>query len=221
VSDKLTVVLPTINEAGNVGPLIASLRETLGEVIAEVLVIDGDSTDSTREEAASQGARVLVDKAGYAAALVLGFKQANTPWVMVLDADGSHRADDALKLWQVREGADVVVGSRMVQGGGSDSGAFRRLLSRTLAWLFAAFARLPARDISSGFRLYRRELVVDTPATARFFEVQPTLLAHAVSRGAKVKEVGIHYHQRGAGQSKNRVFRYGMAFLRALWRLRS
>lgn len=221
MSDKLTVVLPTINEAGNIGPLIASLRDRLGEAVTDVLVIDGDSSDGTREEAAAQGARVLADKAGYAAALALGFRQAATPWVLVLDADGSHRADDALKLWQARNDADLVIGSRMTPGGGSDSGVLRRALSRTLAWLFAVFARLPARDISSGFRLYRREVFIDAPATAKFFEVQPTLLAHAVAKGARVKEVGIHYHQRGAGRSKNRLFRYGLAFLGALRRARS
>lgn len=221
MNDKLTVVLPTLNEAGNIGPLIASLREWLGETVAEVLVIDGDSSDGTREEAIAQGARVLVDRTGYAAALALGFKQAASVWVLVLDADGSHRAEDAAKLWDARSDADLVIGSRLVDGGGSDNGTFRRVLSGTLAWLFATFARLPARDISSGFRLYRREVFVDAPATAKYFEVQPTLLAHAVAKSARVKEVGIHYHQRGAGRSKNRVFRYGLAFLGALRRVKS
>ena len=53
-----------------------------------------------------------------------------------------------------------------------------------------------------------------------FSFVAPPLLAHGVSKGARVREVGIHYHQRGAGRSKNRIFKYGWAFLRCLWRLR-
>jgi dolichol-phosphate mannosyltransferase len=216
--NDLTIVLPTINEAGNVGPLVHELREKLGE--PAVLVIDGGSRDDTVAEATGAGARVYENLDGYASSLLQGLRVAQTTWVLVLDADGSHTADDAVKLWQAREDADLVVGSRLAQGGGSSGGAFRRFLSRTLAGLFATFARMPARDVSSGFRLYRRELFIDAPETARFFEVQPTLLAHAKHKGARVKEIGIYYHPRDKGRSKNRIIRYGLAFLGALWRLR-
>jgi dolichol-phosphate mannosyltransferase len=215
---ELTVVLPTINEAGNVGPLIESLRKTLPE--PRFLVIDGESKDDTRQQAEVAGARVLVNTEGYAASLMQGMREADTEWVMVMDADGSHTAEDAAKVWQAREDADLVVGSRFAPGGGSDGAAYRRALSRVLAGMFAALARLPARDVSSGFRLYRREMFKDAQINAKFFEVQPALLAWAKTKKARVKEEGIHYHPRGKGQSKNRVLRYGLAFLRQLWRLR-
>lgn len=215
--NDLTIVLPTINEAGNIGPLVASLVAAFN---APVLVLDGASKDDTAAEATAAGARVIVNCDGYAASLLQGLREAATTWVLVMDADGSHTVEDAGKLWAARDGADLIVGSRMVKGGGSDGSAFRRFLSRTLAVVFAAFGRLPARDISSGFRLYRRELFVDSIPAAKFFEVQPALLAHARNKGARVKEVGIRYYRRGAGRSKNRLFRYGLAFLGALWRLR-
>lgn len=217
---ELTIVLPTINEAGNVGPLIRDLRSALRDASPTVLVIDGDSNDDTVNEAEGEGARVLVVRDGYAASLMRGLREADTEWVLVMDADNSHRADDAARMWRARKDADLVVGSRMVKGGGSSGSAFRRFLTRTLAGLFAWFARLPARDVSSGFRLYRREMFEDAEPAARFFEVQPGLLAHARLKGARVKEIGIYYHQRGKGRSKNRVFRYGLAFLGTLWRLR-
>lgn len=220
MTEQLTVVLPTLNEAGNVGPLIADLREAFGAACAGVIVVDGQSTDGTREQAQQAGATVMQDNNGYASSLLSGLRAATTEWVLVLDADLSHRAPDALKLWQAREAADLVIGSRLVAGGGSDGSAPRRMLSRLLASLFATFARLPARDVSSGFRLYRRALFADAQPAARFFEVQPALLAHAVHKGARVKEVGIHYHQRGAGRSKNRIIRYGLAFLRCLSQVR-
>lgn len=215
---ELTVVLPTINEAGNIGPLIQDLRAALPG--PEFLVVDGDSKDQTQAQAAAAGAIVVTNTNGYADSLLQGLRDAGTEWVLVLDADGSHTAQDAVKLWNAREDADLVVGSRFAPGGGSDGSAFRRFLSRTLAGMFAAMARLPARDVSSGFRLYRRRMFADAKITARFFEVQPALLAWAKKNGARVKEVGIHYHPRGSGRSKNRVFRYGIAFLRQLWRLR-
>ncbi|MCB9932835.1 MAG: glycosyltransferase [Planctomycetes bacterium] len=215
--NDLTIVLPTLNEAGNIGPLIQSLQAAIGQT--PVIVVDA-SSDDTPQQAQQAGARVIDNRKGYAASLLQGLREAATKWVLVMDADGSHTAEDALKLWQAREEADLVVGSRLVKGGGSAGGPFRRFLSRTLAGLFATFARMPARDVSSGFRLYRRELFLDAPETARFFEVQPTLLAHAKRKGARVKEIGIYYHPRGKGRSKNRIIRYGLAFLGALWRLR-
>lgn len=215
--NDLTIVLPTLNEAGNIGPLIVSLQRALGET--PVIAVDA-SSDETPQQAEQAGARVIDNRRGYAASLLQGMREAQTTWVLVMDADGSHTAEDALKLWQAREDADLVVGSRLVKSGGSAGGPFRRFLSRTLAGLFAAFARMPARDVSSGFRLYRRAMFVDAPETARFFEVQPTLLAHAKRKGARVKEIGIYYHPRGRGRSKNRIIRYGLAFLGALWKLR-
>jgi dolichol-phosphate mannosyltransferase len=220
VSNSLTILLLTKNEAGNIGPLIASLNAALAETVPDLLVIDA-STDATPDEAKAAGATVITDSSPYGVALTRGLREAQTEWVLVLDADGSHLASDARKLWEAREGADLVVGSRFAAGAGkSAQGAFRAWLSRRLAGLFAAFARLPARDVSSGFRLYRRALFADAKPAAQFFNVQPELLAHAANKGARVKEIGITYAPRGQGQSKARVLKYGWAFLKSTWRIR-
>jgi len=220
VSESLTILLLTKNEAGNIGPLIASLKASLTEAAPTFLVIDA-SSDATPEQARSAGATVIADKSPYGVALTRGLREAASEWVLVLDADGSHLAGDARKLWDARENADLVVGSRFAAGAGrSAQGAFRAWLSRRLAGLFAAFARLPARDVSSGFRLYRRAMFADAKPAAQFFNVQPELLAHAANKGARVKEIGITYAPRGQGQSKARVLKYGWAFLKSMWRIR-
>ena len=220
MSDSLTILLLTKNEAGNIGPLIAALQTALAAAAPQFLVIDA-STDATPGEARAAGATVVVDTSPYGVALTRGLREATSDWVLVLDADGSHLASDALKLWEAREGADLVVGSRFARGAGkSGQGAFRAWLSRRLAGLFAAFARLPARDVSSGFRLYKRVLFADAQPAAQFFNVQPELLAHAARKHARVKEIGITYAPRGQGQSKARVLKYGWAFLKSMWRIR-
>ncbi|MBP9890874.1 MAG: glycosyltransferase [Planctomycetes bacterium] len=220
MSDSLTIVLLTKNEAGNIGPLIVALKSELALAAPGFLVIDA-SHDATPEEARAAGATVLADNSPYGVVLTRGLRDAASEWVLVLDADGSHLASDARRLWEAREGADLVVGSRFAAGAGkSGQGAFRAWLSRRLAGLFAAFARLPARDVSSGFRLYRRALFADATPAAQFFNVQPELLAHAARKGARVREVGITYAPRGQGQSKARVLKYGWAFLKSLWRIR-
>lgn len=220
MSESLTILLLTKNEAGNIGPLIASLKASLTEAAPAFLVIDA-SSDATPEQAKAAGATVIADNSPYGVALTRGLREAQTQWVLVLDADGSHLAGDARKLWDARENADLVVGSRFAPGAGkSGQGAFRAWLSRRLAGLFAAFARLPARDVSSGFRLYRRAMFADAKPAAQFFNVQPELLAHAANKGARVKEIGITYAPRGQGQSKARVLKYGWAFLKSMWRIR-
>lgn len=220
MSDSLTILLLTKNEAGNIAPLIASLKVALADASAAFLVIDA-SSDATPDEALAAGATVIADQSPYGVALTRGLREAGSEWVMVLDADGSHLANDARKLWDAREGADLVVGSRFAPGAGhSSQGAFRAWLSRRLAGLFARFARLPARDVSSGFRLYRRAVFADAQPAAQFFNVQPELLAHAARKGARVKEIGITYAPRGHGQSKARVLKYGWAFLKSMWRIR-
>lgn len=220
MSESLTILLLTKNEAGNIGPLIASLQGALNEAAPTFLVIDA-SSDATPEQAKAAGATVIADNSPYGVALTRGLREAASEWVLVLDADGSHLAGDARKLWDARENADLVVGSRFAAGAGrSAQGAFRAWLSRRLAGLFAAFARLPARDVSSGFRLYRRAMFADAKPAAQFFNVQPELLAHAANKGARVKEIGITYAPRGQGQSKARVLKYGWAFLKSTWRIR-
>jgi dolichol-phosphate mannosyltransferase len=218
--ESLTILLLTKNESGNIGPLIASLKAALDAVSPAFLVIDA-STDATPDEAKAAGAAVVVDNSPYGVALMRGLREASSEWALVLDADGSHQASDARKLWDARENADLVVGSRIAPGAGkSAQGAFRAWLSRRLASLFAAFARLPARDVSSGFRLYRRTLFADAQPAAQFFNVQPELLAHAARKGARVREIGITYAPRGHGQSKARVLKFGWAFLKSMWRIR-
>jgi dolichol-phosphate mannosyltransferase len=215
--NDLTIVLPTLNEAGNIGPLVTALKAAFD---APVLVIDGGSQDATSHEAFHTGARVIVNMNGYAASVMQGLGEGNTTWVLVMDADGSHSVEDAQQIWAAREEADLVIGSRFVKGGASRGTTLRRFLSRMLALMFAVLARLPARDVSSGFRLYRREFFVNARPTAKYFEIQPALLAYAKHNHARVREVPVRYLRRGKGRSKARVFRYGLAFLGALWRLR-
>lgn len=211
MSNNLTVVLPTRNEAGNVGPLIHALREALDP--ATVIVVDGQSTDETCNEAESEGAEVLTNTESYASSLLQGLRSSTTEWTLVMDADGSHRAKDARWLWNAREGFDLVIGSRFAGDGGSDAPPTRTGLSWLLGFMFRVFGRLPAHDVSSGFRLYRTAMFREFAPRAQHFEIQTELLWLAKLAGARVHEVGIHYHDRDHGVSKIRVFEFGRAFL--------
>jgi glycosyltransferase involved in cell wall biosynthesis len=223
----ISVILPVVNERENLEILIPRLMTLLGNagLRSEILVVDGGSTDGTREAAAALGARVVAERGkGYAAAIATGFEEARGDWVLTLDADLSHDPDFVAKMWRARESGDVVIASRYARGGVAYTGAFRGFLS----WLLNAFLRrvlsLPVRDLSSGYRLYRRSALEGLKFKSTNFEVLEEILVRLYAKGYSVVEVPFTYFPREAGRSHVRLFSFGMDQLRSaarMWKLRN
>src|SRR6266446_1905309 len=106
----VTVVIPAANEAATIGGLIQQLNAL--PRIKEILVIDAGSTDGTAIVAERVGARVIRHsrRRGNGAAVKTGLHQAATDWVLIMDADGQHGLEDALKVLDAPEQWDLVVG---------------------------------------------------------------------------------------------------------------
>lgn len=223
----ISVVLPVLNEAENLRRLLPRMRDMLRmqRLDFEVLVIDGGSRDDTRATAAAQGARVLSERfPGYAGALVTGFDEARGDYVLTLDADLSHEPSFVAKMWRARQRADIVIASRYVRGGVCYTSLGRRVLSRLLNLVLSRMLSLPVRDISSGFRLYRREALKELSLEGRNFEVLEEILVKAYASGFSVIEVPFTYFPRGDGTSHARLIKFGYALFRSsirLWRLRN
>ena len=102
----LSIIVPALNESGNIGPLVTRCRETIARmgVAAEILVIDGGSTDGTVAEAESAGARVLGQEGrGYGGALRTGFAAARGRHIQTMDSDLSHEPEVIQALWEARD----------------------------------------------------------------------------------------------------------------------
>ena len=199
------VVIPTLDEADNVAIAVRGALRALPGCV--VLVVDDGSIDHTAEIAESAGAKVLrrtgarglghAYRAGFAEVLREGFAP-----IYQMDADGSH---DPAALPSLT-GADLVLGSRWVAGGGTLRwGAGRRLLSRFGSLYARAWLALPFRDVTGGFKCWKAELlervaVETTEATGYAFQVETTL--RAVRLGASVIEVPITFTEREHGVSK-------------------
>ncbi|HKF29806.1 MAG TPA: glycosyltransferase family 2 protein, partial [Candidatus Binataceae bacterium] len=156
----ISVILPVINERENLDILIPRLKSLLknARLDGEIVVVDGGSSDGTRESAAAHGVRVVSERGkGYGAAIQTGFEEARGDWVLTLDADLSHDPDFVAKMWRARDRGDIVIASRYTRGGVAYTDAFRKSLSRLLNSCLRRLWSLPVRDVSSGYRLYRRE----------------------------------------------------------------
>jgi dolichol-phosphate mannosyltransferase len=223
----LSIILPVMNERDNLRALVPQLGEIAQtfHLNYEIIVVDGGSTDGTRETAADLGARVVPERRrGYAGALTTGFAESRGEYLLTLDADMSHDPAFVAKMWRARERADIVIASRYVRGGVAYTDLSRRFSSYLLNGFLRRLLSVPILDLSSGFRLYRRAAVEQLELSSRNFEVQEEILVKAWAQGYNVAEVPFTYFPREAGRSHARMLRFGMDILRAslkLWRLRS
>ncbi len=223
----LSVVIPAWNEGDNLRRLLPPLRETVESLGAdwEILVADHEGTDGSPEICRREGARLLkVPQGGYGSALLAAFDGVRGDFVLTMDADLSHPSDFVKELWDRRASFDLVVASRYVEGGSADMSLLRRFLSRLLNWTFSTALQVPVKDLSSGFRLYRRSVLEEIQPRGRDFNILQEILIRAVALGFRVGEVPFAYRRRGSGESHARLVSFAVQYLRTfgrMWRLRN
>jgi glycosyltransferase involved in cell wall biosynthesis len=220
-AETLTVLILARNEADNLERLLPQLADVLSRsgVAHDVVVVDAQSPDGTAAVAQLHGARVVQQREkGYANALRQGIAQCAGDFVLTLDADLSHPPHFVIDMLAARHTADVVIASRYVAGGSAVMPASRRLLSAILNRTFAGTLRLAVRDLSSGFRLYRRDVLAGIATRGTHFDVLPEIVAIALRRGFRTREIPFRYEPRVAGVSKARVLSFASSYLCTLWR---
>jgi dolichol-phosphate mannosyltransferase len=210
------VVLPTYNERENLEGISAAILAALPE--AELLVVDDGSPDGTgvlADTIAAREPRVQVlhrlGKEGLGAAYRHGFRwaldQHGVRAVVQMDADFSHDPADLPRLLApLMRDADLALGTRYIRGGGTVGWPLHRQLISRAGTLFArTVLLLPYRDLTGGFKAWRRELLEavrlrDANASGYGFQVEMTWWSHR--RGAKIVQVPIVFRERVAGHSK-------------------
>ncbi len=209
------LVLPTYNEAENLEPLVAAAIANLPSS-ARVLVVDDDSPDGTgdladRLAAAEPRIEVLhrARKEGVGPAYVAGFWHAlaaGADRILEMDSDFSHDPADLPRLLAAAEEADLAIGSRYVSGGGVENWSkLRQAISRGGSAYARTVLGLPIRDLTGGFKCFRREVLeqIDLEAIAsRGYAFQVETTYRAIQLGFSVTEVPIVFRERRAGASK-------------------
>jgi dolichol-phosphate mannosyltransferase len=209
------LVLPTYDEASNLERIVTAAREQLPDA-ARILIVDDNSPDGTGEiadrlEAELAGVSVLhrARKEGIGPAYVAGFRRAlskGAELIAQMDADFSHDPADLPRLLEAAAGADLVLGSRYVDGGGiADWGPLRRAISRGGSAYARSVLGVSVRDLTGGFKVFRRRVLeaIDLgsiASTGYAFQVETTY--RAVRAGFRVVEVPITFTERRVGESK-------------------
>jgi dolichol-phosphate mannosyltransferase len=222
------VILPTYDEAENLERIVGAVLEHLSPS-GTILVVDDNSPDGTGEIAdrlaGSNGSvRVLhrAQKEGLGPAYLAGFHlalDAGAERIIEMDADFSHDPAYLPRLIRAAESADLVIGSRYVPGGGvTEWGPIRRFISRGGSAYARMVLDLPIRDLTGGFKCFRREVLeaidLDTiEARGYAFQVETTF--RAIKAGFRVVEIPIVFKDRRDGTSKMS----GSIVAEAIWRV--
>jgi dolichol-phosphate mannosyltransferase len=214
VAPDIAIVIPTYNEAVNLPIIVAELRKAFA--CALIVVVDDNSPDGTGDIAdslqqTSPPLSVLhrPAKEGIGPAYKAGFDTAlesGASLIVAMDADGSHAVSDLAALIEASRHADLVVGSRYVDGGTTIGWPYhRRILSRFGGIYARTVLGMPISDLTSGFKVYKREVLERIPLDAvqsdgYGFQIETTWYVWKL--GGRVVEVPITFYDRVAGKSK-------------------
>jgi len=221
---KISVVIPTLNEAATVGGIIRRCRRYADEIV----VIDGHSKDKTREIAEDIGAKVVLDhKKGKGEALRYSVSHVTGDIIVFIDADGSHNPDDIPKLIQpiVDNTADHVSGSRLIGGSSELHGGFDEcfrlmgssFITACINWKFD----VKLSESQNGFRAIRTKVIKQLELRENITTIEQEMIIKTLKRGFRMAEVPTHEKKRVAGYSKIRLkkvwFRYVYSLIKYLF----
>jgi dolichol-phosphate mannosyltransferase len=225
------VCLPTYDEKDNVVPITEAILAATP--LVDVLVIDDNSPDGTGQLAdaiAAREPRVKVlhraGKEGLGKAYLAGFDWAlrqGYELILEMDADFSHDPKYLPGMLEAAKGADVVLGSRNIPGGGTVNwGVGRKIISRGGSLYARTILGIPVRDLTGGFKCFHRKVLesIDLPTVeCSGYAFQIELTFRALRRGFRVVEVPIVFVDRRVGKSKMSK-RIVLEALRKVWSIR-
>lgn len=221
----VTILAPAYNEEEVLPGFLQAVLPRLSKNW-DLLVVDDGSTDGTAGIlAALEDPRLRVvshpSNRGLGAALATGFSEARAEIIVTIDADLSHPLDLVEVLVERAAVADAVFASRYVPGGGMPGVPLLRvLISRVANAVLRVLFRSPVRDLTTGYRAYRKSVVEALSVRGTGFEAQLEITIRLLHLGARIEEIPLLLEARAAGESKMRylrlIRRYGLMMLRML-----
>ena len=213
---EVCILIPTLNEGESIGGIIREFKDNGFE---NIFVIDGNSTDSTREIAKKEGARVEVQRGkGKGTAVRQALELIEEEIIVIIDGDGTYSPSEVRTLLApiLNNEADHVIGNRF-----GFRGAFtlsHRVGNWVLNKVFGLGYGVKLNDILSGYRALTKDCVREMSLKKEGFEIETEMAVESVKRGIRIKEVPIRYEKR-RGVSKLNFMRDGVRILYTLYAL--
>ncbi len=211
---KLSIVIPAHNEEENIGQVIEQIMDRI-KFPFDLIVVNDHSADKTAEIVAGLAKKfnniILVENKlapGFANAVKAGLMSVKTDVVVPVMGD---LCDDLmtipLMLEKVKEGFDVVCGSRYIKGGSRIGGSkVKGFFSFFVGLTMSMFTGIPTRDVANAFKMYRKEVIESINIESTGFEVSMELALKAYFNGFKVTEVPTVWREREKGKSSFKIF---------------
>jgi glycosyltransferase involved in cell wall biosynthesis len=222
IAPPVSVVIPAVNEAENLPYVFKSLPEWIHEVV----LVDGNSTDSTVEIARELWPDVKVVRQlgkGKGDALITGFKACTGDIIVMVDADGSANGQEIVSyVSALVSGADFAKGSRFANGGGTDDiTPIRKLGNRVLCAVVNVKFGARYTDLCYGYNAFWRHCLEEIDLDCTGFEIETLMNIRLVKAGLKVQEIPSHEYLRIHGTSNLHAARDGLRVLKVIFKERS
>jgi len=229
---KISIILPTFNEEGNIGPLITALRDILEcDHQIQFVVVDDSSEDSTLISARlhlRQSSDILIERHGSRSlglSILEGLLRADFEYVLVMDTDFTHSPTDVGRLVDSIGKADVIIGSRFVPGGGMKNKP-HEFSSRIFNLLLRVVLATPVRDNLGGLWIARKRDIRNhlEPSVFDGYGEYFMRLSSLMKRdGLRLLEIPAYFEKRSSGVSKSKFAKMAVTYLSAAvyWRLKS
>lgn len=212
----ISIIVPCRNEARNLELLLPRL-EGIGE---DLILVDGHSTDTTRDLAEKHGARFVLDNGkGKGDGIRVGIQEAKQDVIVFIDADLSHDPERIPAVVEpiLADNADLVLGSRMRGGADEFIATFYELVrlagNMGLTWMVNLRCHSRLSDSENGFRAARTSLLKALDLNSKKHTIELEMVMRALRAGARVTEVATHEHERRYGTSQLSVMKQGFLFL--------
>lgn len=203
--NKISIVIPSKNEADGLSKVIKSLKK----YSTDIVVVDGHSTDNTKEICKKENVRYFLDSGkGKGAGVRLGISKAKNNYVIIFDADGSPDERDIPKLFShlTTNNLDMVIASRRT-GGSFDfainpDGIMRTIGSDTMTLLVNAKFKTNFSDILYCYRIFKKSSFKNIKLTSDTFDIEQEMLIKGLKKGLKIDEYPSRERARAWGKSK-------------------
>jgi glycosyltransferase involved in cell wall biosynthesis len=213
---KVSIVIPTLNEESNLQKVLRGIPKD----IYEVIIVDGHSKDKTVEIAKKFGAKVLFDDKGKGSALRKGMKTVKGDIVITMDADCSHKSSEIGLLTEgIKAGFDVCMGSRFIQGGGTeDMSWYREIGNKFFVFLVNLIWRMNYSDLCYGYRSFRKSCINKLDLKEDGFGIETEISIKAAKKKLRILEVPSYEKARDSGEGRLRTFNDGWQIFKTIIR---